>query len=245
MARTSRSSANTDPADTAADNQRASWQGVLEGLQRDIVYGRLQPKEHLLEDELMRRFGASRYSVRRALEELQSLGLAIRTENRGTRIRAYSPQEVFDLYDVREILETAAVQRIPMPVSGELVDELTRIQTAYDKAASKGDLYGIHMLNDEFHSTLFSACPNAVLTEQIAAYALQVQPVRMRFFLEENRRKRASIEHWGIIEALKAGDSRLLASRCGLHISKSKDDYARSVLHVPEGLPSYGGSGRA
>jgi DNA-binding GntR family transcriptional regulator len=63
----------------------------------------------------------------------------------------------------------------------------------------------------------------------------------MRFFMEEHRRKRASVEHWGIVKALKKGDNQLLASRCGEHISKSKDDYARSVLHPPADLEKHGG----
>ncbi len=217
------------PAATeSAATDKLSWQEVVEGLQLDIIYGRLQPREHLVEDELMRRFGVSRYAIRRALEELQTLGLASRTENRGTRIRSYSPQEVFDLYDVREILETGAALRIPMPVAAELIDKLVRIQKLHDSAARKGDLYQIHLLNDEFHSTLFGASPNVMLSDVIASYLLQVQPVRMRFSHEESRRKQACEDHWEMIDALKAGDNKLLAKVCGRHLSHSKEAYAKS-----------------
>lgn len=212
----------------AAPPDKTSWQQVAEGLQLDIISGHLQPKEHLVEDELMRRFGASRYAVRRALEELQSLGLATRTENRGTRIRGYSPQEVEDLYDLRELLETGAALRIPMPVPQALVDELVRIQKAHDSASRKGDLYRMYVLNDDFHRTLFGACPNALLSESIATYSLQVQPVRMRFFHDERRRHEAGQEHWEMIDALKSGDNKLLARVCGRHLSLSKAAYAKA-----------------
>jgi len=216
------------PAANNASTDKATWQNVVEGLQLDIMYGRLQPSEHLVEDDLMRRFGTSRYAVRRALEELQSMGLASRTENRGTRIRAYSPREVFDMYEIREILETGAALRIPMPVPDELIDELVRIQKQHDLAGRKGDIYRIHVLNDEFHRTLFSACPNVLLSEAIASYLLQVQPVRMRFSHEEGRRKQASQDHWEMIDALKSADNRLLAKICGRHLSHSREAYAKS-----------------
>jgi DNA-binding GntR family transcriptional regulator len=223
--RTSRT-ATTPPA-APGEGPRGTWQRVAEGLQVDIISGGLQPREHLVEDEVMRRFGASRYAVRRAFEELQSLGLATRTENRGTRIRGYTPDEVADLYDMRELLETGAVLRIPVPVATELIDELVRIQKQHDTAARRKDLYRLHTANDEFHRTLFGACPNALLTEAIANYSLQVQPVRMRFVHDERRRVQAGQEHWEMIDALKADDLKALARACGRHLSLSKAAYLK------------------
>lgn len=216
------------------DSDRTTWQKVAEGLQLDIISGRLQPREHLLEDDLMRRFSASRYAVRRALEEMQSLGLATRTENRGTRIRGYSQQEVADLYDLRELLETGAAMRIPMPAPAPFVDELVRIQMLHDSAAREGDLYRMYVLNDDFHRTLFGACHNALLSETIANYSLQVQPVRMRFFHDEGRRREAGEEHWEMIDALKSGENKLLAMVCGRHLSLSKAAYAKAHPVTPQ-----------
>ncbi|MDM0116270.1 GntR family transcriptional regulator [Variovorax sp. J22R133] len=221
------------PTDTAAEAQKRTWQVVLKELKKDIIYGRLQPKEHLLEDELMTRFGVSRYAVRRALEELHSCGLAVRTENRGTRIRSYSPQEVLDLYEMREILERESASRIPMPPSAALIKELTRIQKAYDSAAQRGDWHSIHMLNDEFHRTLFSACPNRLLADQVELLALQAQPVRIRFVADQERRKRAGRDHWAVIDALKHGDNVKLAEVCARHISFGREEYARTLVIEP------------
>lgn len=208
-------------------DDKPSWQRVAEGLQVNIISGALQPREHLVEDEVMQQFGASRYAVRRALEELQSLGLATRTENRGTRIRSYSPQEVAELYDLRELLESGAAARIPTPVQPALVEELVRIQKQHDTAARKVDLYRLYMLNEEFHRTLFGACSNSLLAETIATHSLQVQPVRMRFVHDDARRDQAGQEHWEMIDALKANDTRALAKVCGRHLSLSKAAYLK------------------
>lgn len=237
MAKTISEQVATSKTTSIEATQKRTWQVVLEDLKKDIIYGRLQPREHLLEDELMSRFDVSRYAVRRALDELRSAGLAVRTENRSTRIRSYSPSEVLELYDVREILEREAALRIPMPASAALVRELTRIQKAYDSAARRGDWHSIHMLNDDFHRTLFGECRNKLLAEQIGALALQVQPVRIRFVLDEQRRKRAGSDHWDIIDALKKGDSRKLAHICGHHIHQGREEYARTLVMEPSLAP--------
>lgn len=205
-----------------------SWQAIAEELQRGILGGQLQPREHLIEDDVMQRFDASRYAVRRAFEELQALGLVMRLENRGTRIRDYTPQEVADLYDMREVLETGAAMRIPMPVPVRFIEELVRIQKQHDAAAHKGDLYRMYQLNDEFHRRFFSASSNKLLNEAIAAHSLQVQPVRMRFQNDDRRRTEAGQEHWEMIDALKAGDNKLLARICGRHLSLSKAAYLKA-----------------
>lgn len=217
----------------SAEHQKVTWQAIVEELKKDIVYGRLQPKEHLLEDELMTRFGVSRYAVRRALEELHTVGLAVRTENRGTRIRSYGPKEVLELYEMREILEREAALRIPLENSPKLIAELMRIQTGYDKASNSGDWHSIHMLNEAFHRTLFAACTNKLLSDHIASLALQVQPVRIRFQLNEERRRLAGRDHWAVIQALKDGDINQLAEVCARHISFGREEYARTLLLEP------------
>jgi DNA-binding GntR family transcriptional regulator len=223
-----RRASKTKATVAAAAAEKPSWQAVAERLQLDVIAGRLAPREHLVEDEVMRRFGASRYAVRRAFEELHTLGLAVRTENRGTRIRGYTPAEVADLYDLRELLETGAALRIPMPARAGLVEDLVRIQKLHDAASRKGDLYQVFVLNDRFHRTLFGACANALLADAVAVRSLQVQPVRMRFFHNEKRRCEAVAEHWEMIDALKAGDAKALARACGRHLSLSKAAYLKT-----------------
>jgi DNA-binding GntR family transcriptional regulator len=48
---------------------------LVSSLEEDIVLGRLHPRERLIEDELMRRFAAKRHVVRRALADLQQMGI--------------------------------------------------------------------------------------------------------------------------------------------------------------------------
>lgn len=76
------------------------YRQILEKLQDDIVSGRYKPGKRLpSEAELVRRFGASRMTVFRAMHELQSLGLVVRRVGSGTYVspNSNSGSHVFGL----------------------------------------------------------------------------------------------------------------------------------------------------
>src|SRR5271170_6052936 len=89
---------------------------VVSSLEKDIVLGRLHPRERLIEDELMRRFGAKRHVVRRGLADLEQMGIVERVPNRGAMVRAYREDEIQQLYVLRNLLEGHAALLIPMPL---------------------------------------------------------------------------------------------------------------------------------
>jgi DNA-binding GntR family transcriptional regulator len=208
--------------------ERSDWKRIAEALELDVIVGRLHLRERLVEDEVMQRFDASRYSVRRAFDEMQALGLVVRSENRGVSIRGFTTKEVADLFELREILESAAALQIPMPVAAETVDRLAAIQKKHDAATRQGDFYQLFRLNNEFHQTLYSSCGNEALTKAIARYSLQVQPIRMRFVHDAVRRRQIADEHWAMIEAIRSQDNAALARICAAHLAVTKTMFLRS-----------------
>ncbi len=76
------------------------YRQIFEKLQDDISSGRYKPGKRLpSEAELVRRFGASRMTVFRAMHELQSLGLVTRRVGSGTFVspKSNSGSHVFGL----------------------------------------------------------------------------------------------------------------------------------------------------
>src|SRR5258708_37944469 len=63
-------------------------------LEEDIVLGRLQPRERLVEQDLADRFGTHRAAVRQALFDLDKKGLINRVPNAGALVRSLSPHPV-------------------------------------------------------------------------------------------------------------------------------------------------------
>jgi len=217
----------TTESTALSTREPSDWKRIAEALELDVITGRLQLRERLVEDEVMRRFGASRYSVRRAFDEMHASGLLVRIENRGVRIRGFTAKDVADLFGLREVLESAAALQIPMPVPDKVLAKLVTVQKKHDAATKKGDFYQLFLLNNEFHETLYSTCGNKALADAIASYSLQVQPVRMRFVHDEVRRLQTAREHWAMIEAIRGQHNAELARLCVEHLSVTKNMFMR------------------
>ena len=207
---------------------------LVSALEFDILFGRLKPRERLIEDVLMQRFNAKRHAVRQALADLEHIGIVTREPNRGAAVRDFSAQEVEEICELREILQRRAAQRMPLPAAEALIACLTEIQGRHDKAVARRDPRAIDRANEEFHHAFFAACGSAHLAAAIERYAhltraMRLYPLVDRELLEHLRR-----QHWAMIDALKAADRKALMALVVDHIQPSK----RMYLEVRRGLES-------
>lgn len=207
------------------DRMSGAWRELASQLQHDIFFGHLQPRQHLIEDEIMSGTGASRHAVRRSFEELERTGLVVRLPNKGVRVRSYTPEEVQNLYELRETLETKAASRIALPASTELVRKLEAIQQRHDSAIRSQDISLLFDANNEFHETLYGACGNVLLADAIRFYSWQTHPIRTRFIANKDWHLKAAEQHREMIRLLRTSDNRSLARVCYDHLQPSKEFY--------------------
>ena len=205
---------------------------VASALEFDILFGRLMPRERLVEDVLMQRFDAKRHVVRQALGELERIGIVTREPNRGAAVRDFSAQEVEEICELREILQRRAAQRMPLPADPGLVARLEEIQGRHDKAVARRDPRAIDRANEEFHHAFFAACGSAHLAAAIEHYAYLTRAMRLYPLVTRELLEQLRGEHWRMIEALKAADRRTLMALVVDHIQPSK----RMYLKVRRGL---------
>ena len=198
---------------------------VVEQLEEDIVFGRLRPRERLVEEELVDRFGVKRHIIRQALLELERVGIVVRLRGRGARVCEFTPEEVEQLYAVRELMEERAARLIPLPADKELVKDLTAIHRAHGKAVDVGDLKTIYRANIRFHQVLFAACGNPYLSEAINLYAMKANVIR--FYVGRDPRMFAGSreQHGQMIEALKGGNRDQFVELCIRHLRPSPKAY--------------------
>ncbi|MCP2254107.1 DNA-binding transcriptional regulator, GntR family [Prauserella aidingensis] len=198
---------------------------LLDELEEQIVLGLRYPRERLVEDELMRAFSAKRHVVRSALQELENRGLVERKPNVGAFVKAYTAQEVRDLYAVRELLEVHCARLIPVPVPAERLDELVAVQRRHDEGIDAGELREVTKANMEFHRTLFGLSDNTVLVDAIRRHAQMAHAIRSVTVTSPEHLERSRREHWAMIDALRSGDTDTLAETCREHLLPSRDAY--------------------
>jgi DNA-binding GntR family transcriptional regulator len=201
------------------------FERVVARLEEAIIFGRLKPRERLVEEELAVRLVTKRHIVRDALIRLERMGIVQRTRNKGAVVRDFAPEEVAHIYEMRELLQEAAARRIPLPAEPGLLAALRRIHAAHGAAAEAGDLRAVYRHNNAFHDTLFAACGNPYLVRAIAEHAWLAHAIRSYRIADRALLAQAREEHAAMIEALAAGDRERLVALCVEHIKPSLRAY--------------------
>ena len=207
-------------------------ESISRELEEEIVFGRLLPGQRLPEEDLASRFGVSRHHVREALARLAAMGIVFKERNRGVYVRRFSPVEVEEIYEVRELLQRQAALRIPLPVPAAAIERLQAVHDNYEKAAAGGDLRGIRKWNDLFHHELFDLCGNDALCRLVIQYMDLTYAIRANAFGPEHIAV-AQQEHRLMIKLLGTRDPWALSQLCVDHIQYSKNQYL-AMLEVEE-----------
>lgn len=204
---------------------------VANALRFDIVFGRLRPRERLVESDLTERFGVGRYVIRGALDELERQGFVVKRPNKGAMVREYTSEEIRQLYEMRSLLQREAAQRIPLEDTGDLVARLEEIQARYRKALGDRDLVAVSAANDAFHNTLFSACGNVFLTETIEQFWNKTAAIHSYAIADPALSERSCAEHERMIEAIRDGDREALVQLVVDHMKPALKAYESALRH--------------
>lgn len=146
------SSADAEVAPGEAD--RSLPQLVYERLREQIVSGSLAPGQRLIERELADALKVSRVPLRAALPRLEADGLIKILPRRGAVVTQFSMRDIAELFDLWEVLEVMATRRAArlMAASGgagaeELAASMERAREAVeggDKAAAEREVTAFH-----------------------------------------------------------------------------------------------------
>lgn len=198
---------------------------VLALLQEDIVLGRLAPGMRLIEEDLARRLDTKRHVLRQAFVELQRVGLVDRTRNRGASVRQLAPEDVGQIYAVREILERAAAAQIRLPASAADLRTLETAQHKHDAAIARGDAKSVFRANFDFHRVLFALCGNPYLASAIDDFRRKTHVVWSYAIVRPEYFRSAQREHRAMLKAIREGDRPALIELCAQHLDISRSAY--------------------
>src|SRR5450755_1489621 len=197
-------------------------------LEEDIVLGRRHPRERLIEQDLCEQFNTHRADVRLALFELEKKGIIQRIPNRGAIVRDLTPNEVTEIYAVREELEVMAVRILPFPVSRSDLAKLDELQRKHSAAIDAGDLLTVFYSNLHFHRALFGLCGNACLIETIEQLAQKVYGIRSYANAFPDALDRARRDHVDMLAALRTSNRDALIALTRRHLEPSPEAYIRA-----------------
>jgi DNA-binding GntR family transcriptional regulator len=200
-------------------------------IKADIFEFRLLPGDRFSEPEIALRLGVSRTPVREALLRLAGEGYVTVAPRSGWQVRPLDFKVFDDLYDVRVILETAALRKLcemtPQPALDALRDTwLTpRSQWVTDSRT-------VARLDEAFHATLVMASGNSELAQLHGEVSERIRIVRRLDFLQLDRICATYQEHAQILRHVlrRQADSAALLLRS--HVKSSKVEARKITLHM-------------
>lgn len=153
------------------------WERVHEYLRRQILTGEIAPGAVLQEVALARSLGMSRGPIREAIGRLAAEGLVDVTPRRGAVVAALTASEFADAYQVREALESLAVE-LAVPRLSEA--DLGALEGLIDEMAScdPSDATTFFELNAQFHDAWVAAAHNRILLQMYRRLIAQMTPYR-------------------------------------------------------------------
>lgn len=201
---------------------------ILNAIEEDIVFGVLPTQSRLVEERLAQRFDAKRHVIREVFARLEDLGLVKRVPNRGAVVAELTPSEVHAIYDMREMLETAAARRTELPASASTTDAMAAVQEQHTAAVKNEDFRAVFHLNIQFHTVQYSACVNPYLVQAINGFARKAHLIRAVKYADRQHMERVIVQHLSIIEAMRGRDHEVLATLIRDHLPGSAEEYIRN-----------------
>lgn len=203
---------------------------VYEQLKKDIFEFRLMPGTRFSENEIARRARVSRTPVREALFRLEREGYLQVHPKSGWSVRALDFEVLDNLYDLRVVLETAAVRKL---CEDDPRAALAGLEKAWLVSARKRltDPARVARLDEEFHSTLVEAVRNPELARVHHDITERIRIVRRLDFTHPERVGFTYVEHGEILRAILARKAERAIELLRAHIEGSKVEVRKISLH--------------
>ena len=218
----------------AADRRQARRPNLAETVYRqlkdDIFEFRLLPGDRFTEGQVAERLSVSRTPVREALQRLAKEGYLEVHFRSGWGVRPLDFRQFDHLYDLRIILECAAVRHLCEQADRPGLDELktTWLVTPEER---QGDGAVVARLDEQFHAALVAAAGNPEVACCHREVTERIRIIRRLDFTHAERIGATYQEHAQILRAIvrRRADQAVMLLKA--HIETSKAEVRRISLH--------------
>jgi DNA-binding GntR family transcriptional regulator len=203
---------------TPAIDNSTLWQRVYAHLHSEIMADRLPPGTELSEVALSKELSVSRGPIREAMGRLAADGLVTVRPRRGAEVRAITPRELIDAYQVREALEVLAVRLAVPRISDWDLDRLAALIDKMAEHARQNAVADFFAANVLFHDLLCEVSGNEKLVQVHRRLAAETGRFQARTLALRGNLESSVSEHRAILSAIRKRDADEAAALAAAHV---------------------------
>jgi DNA-binding GntR family transcriptional regulator len=200
---------------------------LYEQLKQMAVLYTIRPGERVNELELAERLSVSRTPLREALNRLVAENLLSFVPNRGFYVRRLDRQDVFDLYELRRSIESAAVLLAAQRADDKDIKALRKFWKTVLKVKVKVPTEELVAKDEEFHVRLVALSGNNEMVRSM--YSINARIRFVRWIDLEERGHDAFAEHLEILDAIEARDVERCRALVETHITWRMEEITKVV----------------
>lgn len=209
---------------------------TYEAIKRDILGNRLRPGTKLTHRMLAENLGVSRTPVRESLERLYQEGYVTRIQNRGYFVAEIDEQEVRELYQTREALESFALRlTLLRGISARELKAVQAINARYGELCEESLSHERVLVDRDFHLRLASYSGNSHLVRTLEGLFERIILKRRVEGYHDTRGLAPYEDHVRLLDALGRGEADAAQAILHAHI----DSACMRLLHYLKSAPDY------
>ena len=199
---------------------------AYDALKSSLQSGKYPPGTFLSERQLALGLGMSKTPLKSALVRLEQEGFLRISPQQGILVREPSVQEIVELFDLREAIETFVVQRIAGKLGPNQIAHLRENVRKQAEAVRKSDVGDATRLDTEFHMMVCGFLGNREMSQTLARMREKLHILILGNLTRRPQRLSTSYrEHAAIAVALIKGRGSHAADLVRKHL-----DYGRNLV---------------
>ncbi len=195
---------------------------AYETLKHAIITGEIPAGIRIVETEYANKLHISRTPLREALRKLERDGLVEYVIRRGVVVRAFTIEDVEEIYTIRNVLEMITLPAIIKKVTPKDIKALRDKLQEMDRMMAEGNIEKLSTLARSFHDQLTAISGLKRILRVIQGQDEYIHRFSALSIAKDTRRAEAHQEHHKIVEMVETKDLEGLEIIMRKHIEASK-----------------------
>jgi len=206
---------------------------VCNQLREAIVHLHLRPGQRLVERELTEATGASRATIREALQQLSAEGLLSTARGKGWVVAMPTREEAEELYEVRALLEGMAGRRFAERATDDELKALEDAVAALERLLRQGWDNSVSIkLKSRFYDVLFTGAGSTAVREIVVGLQARVTALRATSLSQPGRPAHMVKEMKAIVSAALSRDPSATEEACVYHVRQAAEVALRAIEDI-------------